>query len=43
MSRQLGKLWSWPFGILQEGYEFLAMVEYRFDPEYSVAPSLQGL
>jgi hypothetical protein len=40
MNKQLHEPWEWPFGDLPEGHEFLCVLRYRFDPDYSMRPQL---
>jgi hypothetical protein len=40
MNKQLREPWEWPFGDLPEGHEFMCVLRYRFDPDYSMRPQI---
>ena len=34
MNQLVPEPWEWPFGVLEEGCEYVCLLEYRYDPEY---------
>ncbi|EOA87118.1 uncharacterized protein SETTUDRAFT_19634 [Exserohilum turcica Et28A] len=36
MNRQIQEPWEWLFGVLTQGCEYVCVLEYRHDPEYTV-------
>ncbi|RAR01473.1 hypothetical protein DDE82_006461 [Stemphylium lycopersici] len=42
MNQLVPEPWEWPFGVLEEGCEYVCLLEYRYDPEYRLQQLSRG-